>query len=600
MKMLEKKNFWLVMLLVFTILTSGIQAPVLAAESAKQGTITVIGTDETNPLLMETTIELGDNETATQSLIKAVGETNVEFTDTSFGKMLTGINGVRAEGTNYWAFFINGVSAQVGSDTYLVQNGDKLTFRLTDYTKPAQNTVSLKVVDSEKNTVANLSSLEFIGQANAFQLLQVALGNDKVGYTDTQYGKMITSINGIQAEGTNYWAFYVNGQMANVGAESYILQPGSQISFQLESWADVPEEGGNEEETPIPPRTVSGEEIQAAVDSTVQYIMKSDIGEWEVIALRQAGKTVPANYLESVKALVKERQGKFSRITDTERYVLGILAAGGDPTNIEGYNLVASIYNGNVTKQGLNGVAYALIALDSANFIVPETAVWTREKLVNHLLDRQNADGGWAWDESTTSDIDTTAMILTALSPYKNQEGVIDHVEAAVQYVAAQYQNSKIDNSSTAAQVIIALSALGMDANGAPFTKDNSSLFQYFLTFQNKDGGFDWQGGDESDVFTTSQAIQALVAYQLHAQGKGALYQMTLVEQKPAPEQPVEETPQEGQPSATPTQTNDETASQVGHRLPDTATNMYNLLALGLLLILVGSIFYVKQRKQKA
>lgn len=57
---------------------------------------------------------------------------------------------------------------------------------------------------------------------------------------------------------------------------------------------------------------------------------------------------------------------------------MGALAAGEDPTNIEGYNLVQAIYNGNVTKQGLNGVAYALIALDSANFEVPSSAKWTR------------------------------------------------------------------------------------------------------------------------------------------------------------------------------------------------------------------------------
>ncbi|MFJ5712910.1 DUF4430 domain-containing protein [Neobacillus sp. NPDC093127] len=600
----NRKNLAMVLLLVFALFTSGFQTPALAANQEKQGTITVIGTDAANPLLPETTVQFGESKTATQALVNAVGESNIEFTDTTYGKMLTAIKGEKAEGTHFWAFFINGVSAQVGADNYIVHNGDKLTFRLSDWTKTPESMVSLKVVDGDKKIVNNLPDIEVIGTPTAFQLLQVALGPEKVGFSESQYGKMITSINGLEAEGTNYWAFYIDGQMASVGADSYALKSGNQISFQLESWQDVPADGGaggDGQPNPnpnSPAGTVSDADLQAAVDAVSQYVLKSQIGEWEAVALKQAGKTIPASYLEAVKALVKEREGKFTRITDTERYVLGILAAGGDPTNIEGYDLVQAIYNGNVTKQGLIGVSYALIALDSAEFSVPADALWTQDKLVNYLAERQNADGGWAWDESATSDIDTTAMIVTALAPYRNQAGIKEKVDASIEYLAAQYKAAKIDNSSTAAQVIIALSALGMDANASLFASDNSSLFQYFLSFQNADGGFDWQGGDVSDVFTTSQAFQALVAYQLFAQGKGSLYHLPLVaEQTPDVESPEAESPQVEEPSIE-KEKPEETVK--GHTLPNTAANMYNLLALGLFLMMAGSVIYMKQRKRKS
>lgn len=600
----NRKNLALVLLLVFALFTSGFQTPVLAANQEKQGTITVIGADAANPLLPETTVQFGESETATQALVNAVGESNIEFTDTTYGKMLTAIKGEKAEGTHFWAFFINGVTAQVGADNYVVHNGDKLTFRLTDWTKTPESMVSLKVVDGDKKIVNNLSDIEVIGTPTAFQLLQVALGPEKVGFSETQYGKMITSINGLEAEGTNYWAFYIDGQMASVGADSYPLKSGNQISFQLESWQNNPEDGGDGQPNPNPPAgTVSNADLQAAVDAVSQYALKSQIGEWEAIALKQAGKTIPASYLEAVKALVKEREGKFTRITDTERYVLGILAAGGDPTNIEGYDLVQAIYNGNVTKQGLIGVSYALISLDSAEFSVPADALWTKDKLVNYLAEKQNADGGWAWDESSTSDIDTTAMIVTALAPYRNQPGVKEKVDASIEYLAAQYQTSKIDNSSTAAQVIIALSALGMDANASLFASDNSSLFQYFLSFQNADGGFDWQGGDVSDVFTTSQAFQALVAYQLFTQGKGSLYHLPLAaEQKPEVEKPEVVSPEAESPQVEDTSLEKEKQGETvkGHALPNTAANMYNLLALGLFFMMAGSVFYMMQRKRKA
>jgi LPXTG-motif cell wall-anchored protein len=596
----KQRNIWLVLLLVVSMLTSGFQATVLAAEQSPQSTVKVMGVDEGNPLQTETVVELTGSENATEALIKAVGEENVEFLDTAYGRMLNGIKGLKAEGTHFWAFYINGIMAPVGADAYQVMSGDKLSFRYTDWTKPAENTASLKVFDKADQTLNDSQAITFFDNPTAFDLLFVTLGADKVEYLDTQYGKMITSINGIAAEGTYFWAFYVNGQSATVGADSYQLKPGDEISFKYKSWEDAPVDDDNDNGTTPPAEgTVSETELNHSVEAATQYVLSHEITEWEAIALRGAGKTIPSNYLEKVKSIIKEKQGSFSRITDTERYVLGILAAGANPTNIEGYNLVDSIYNGNVTKQGLNGVAYALLALDSANFEIPATAKWTRESLVDYLLERQNADGGWAWDGSATSDIDTTGMVLTALAPYKNQSVVTAKVEVAVQFLTDQYNEAKIDNSSTAAQVIIALSALGIDSNGSLFTKDDSSLLQLLISFQNADGGFDWQGGDVSDVFSTQQGIQAVVAYQLFVQGKGSLYHIPVIAQEPETEDPVLENPETENPvTESPVEPTEQTNTN-GHKLPNTATDSYNLLLAGMLLMLIGGIYFCIQTRRR-
>ena len=594
--MLNRKNLWMVMLFVITLLTSNFQVPVLAADQVSQGTVTVIGMDAEHPILDGKSVQTRDKETALEALVDAIGQGNVELTDTKYGKMINGINGVKADNSHFWAFFINGISAQVGADGYLIQKGDNLTFRLTDFTQPQQNTVSLKVMDSKQNTVKSYSDIGVIGSPTAVQLLQVVLGNENVGFTETQYGKMITSLNGMEAGKNQFWAFYVDGKMANVGADSYKLQGGNQISFQLESFADSSDGGANGEAAPtIPSGTISKADLQKAINNASQYVLKSaPAGEWEVISLKQAGKSIPGNYLSSVETLVKDKQGKFNKITDTERYVLGILAAGGNPTNVAGYDLVKAIYDGNVTKQGLIGVSYALVALDSANFTVSDSAEWTREKLIKYLTESQNADGGWAWDGSLTSDPDTTAMILTALAPYQNQADVREKVKSAVNYLSGQFKAGKIDNSSTAAQAIIALTALNINPQDALFSKDNTGIVQYFLSFQNMDGGFDWQGGDESDAFTTSQAFQALVAYQLFTEGKGSIYHLPLTASnntgevvKPKKEQSAS------------TQVKEQGAS-TGHSLPNTATNAANLVLAGLLLIIIGSGFYFVKRRQNA
>lgn len=381
------------------------------------------------------------------------------------GASINSIKGSEIKRIIFWAFYVNGISSQVNYDQYKVQNEDQLTFTYINWNDPAPS-VSVKVVDENNEDLLTIAyPVNFVGETTALNLLKALVGLGKL----------------------NYKTLYINGAPSEVDAESYILNNGDQITFQYDS-------SGDETETEPPVTPISQETLKTAIDQVVAYYQNQQVDEWTLIALKQAGKEIPESYLNNYKKLIKEQQGKFRKITDTERYTLAILAAGGDPTNIEGYNLVESIYQADVTKQGLIGVAYALLAFDSANFEIPETALWTREKVISYLLDRQNQDGGWAWDESTTSDIDTTGMIVAALAPYKDQAVVKEKVDSAVLYLSEQFQASKIDNSSTAAQVIIALSALGIDANSALFAKDNSSLVQFLLTFQNADGGFDWMG----------------------------------------------------------------------------------------------------------
>ena len=63
----QKNKIWLVMVLVLTLLTYGVQAPALAAEG-NQGSVSVIGLDEANPLFAETTVEVGGNETCNRGI----------------------------------------------------------------------------------------------------------------------------------------------------------------------------------------------------------------------------------------------------------------------------------------------------------------------------------------------------------------------------------------------------------------------------------------------------------------------------------------------------------------------------------------------------
>lgn len=55
--------------------------------------------------------------------------------------------------------------------------------------------------------------------------------------------------------------------------------------------------------------------------------------------------------------------------TDNARYVLTVTALGYDATDVAGYDLTAPLQGLDyVRKQGVNGVIYTLLALDSANY----------------------------------------------------------------------------------------------------------------------------------------------------------------------------------------------------------------------------------------
>ena len=94
--------------------------------------------------------------------------------------------------------------------------------------------------------------------------------------------------------------------------------------------------------------------------------------EWKILGLKRGNIEVPSDYYETyynnlVKVL-KEKDGNLSRTKYSEysRVIIALTALGYDPTDVGGYNLVEKLFDfNNVSKQGINGVIFALMALDT-------------------------------------------------------------------------------------------------------------------------------------------------------------------------------------------------------------------------------------------
>lgn len=271
--------------------------------------------------------------------------------------------------------------------------------------------------------------------------------------------------------------------------------------------------------------------------------------EWEIIDLARYGYTnVPMyeTYYASVEEKVKETGAIIhkDKVTENERTILALTALGVDCTDVAGYNILEPLYDETyVTKQGINGVVFGLLAIDAANApdSLEEDGTNIREFLVQRILEAELAAGGWAFYGSAT-DPDMTGMAIQALAPYYDTNtDVKEAVDRALDKLSgmmtddAGYESWGSVNSESAAQVVTALSALGIDADTDPrFVKNGISVLDNLISFKDETtGGFRHIKKDQNgnvygeNAMATQQGTYALVAYYRYKHGMPALYDMS-------------------------------------------------------------------------
>ena len=261
-------------------------------------------------------------------------------------------------------------------------------------------------------------------------------------------------------------------------------------------------------------------------------------GEWMVIGLARSGRPVPAGYYDNVVEYVKAKADANERlhpakVTDNARVILGLTAIGKDVTNVGGHNLLKGLDNmAYVQTQGINGPIFTLIALDSHNY--PTMGDVTREKLIQVILDAQLTDGGWNLS-GENADPDMTAMAIQALAPYyKTNETVKAAVDKALEALSALQRNDGgfaswgTINSESCAQVIVALTALGIDPTAdSRFVKNGNTVLDALAGFYVTGGGFQHTAGGERNGMATEQGYYALAAYYRFVNAQTRLYDMS-------------------------------------------------------------------------
>ena len=433
-------------------------------------------------------------------------------------------------------------------------------------------TVKVKVDGYNKNghPFTGIPDFTFTGKANedptAWDAVKACLDSAKYTYTGSgTYIKSITDAAGntLKEKGdgkSSGWMFGIavkggNETLPKTTLDNTYLKDGDTLRlFFTDTYIPL-----DPTDPAVPGAEVPGfDEAYAGAKAYIQGAVSAPVvsylfGEWAVLG--QARAKVPlseayiAAYYEKVVAYVKANIGSDGIlrapddkntpvITDNERIALALTAIGKDPANVGGENLLKALQNKDImqvtdtSNTDINGLVMGLLALNSRNY-TSDTS-W----LVQAVLEQQNKDGSWSASADTkpVGDVDMTAMVLQALAPYHKDSGnetVNTAVEKALNWLSGKYR-SGYDSSESCAQVVIALSALNLDANtDARFTKTVEgktlsvlgNLLQYRVA---KNGGFKHQFADKAvNEMATEQALCAMAAYARFTEKANALYDMT-------------------------------------------------------------------------
>ena len=261
-------------------------------------------------------------------------------------------------------------------------------------------------------------------------------------------------------------------------------------------------------------------DLQKLVNETARYMLSAvpapdhaDVGgEWAVLGLARSGyASVPEGYFEGyyakLEAHVKEVQGVLHKrkYTDYSRVIITLSALGKDARDVGGYNLLTPLGDYDKTIwQGLNGPIWSLIALDSANYPMPQNpeakTQATRQMYIDCILAAELDEGGWTLSRRSAADPadpDITGMALQALAKYQNQPAVAAATERALDCMSKKqdenggYSNMwGAANSESVVQVLVALCELGIGWDDPRFVKNGKTLLDNLLTFRTAKGGF--------------------------------------------------------------------------------------------------------------
>jgi len=334
-------------------------------------------------------------------------------------------------------------------------------------------------------------------------LFEILDENFDVGYSDSEYGKYIYSLNHLNPKTGAYIAFSKNGEMSMVGVETSTFEDGDVFSFEV-MWWDMTQKAVDDA-------------IQLFLLNQVDNYVNSSTVEFNVIAalslLGIVDEYVTATEVDSLVSGLT-----LTTVNDYFKAIVKLQSVGANT------NTLINDLNSMVTVGPYGQTAYGLLALDSND----------------HSIDYSSYVTSALIDLDTTSPydlgLDAGGISLVSLSKYSSETGVSALIDEYATWISTSQLPSGgvvtrdiiwgettypgTENAASMSQVIIGLIANDLNPTGEDYSQGDNNLITRLLEYQTSTGSFDWVLGDEYSedlTFSTPQAFLALVVYQTYS-----------------------------------------------------------------------------------
>lgn len=244
-------------------------------------------------------------------------------------------------------------------------------------------------------------------------------------------------------------------------------------------------------------------------------------GDWYALALLQGGEDTDLS--QYVQALLAYAAGSPSQSASTRQRTALLLNACGFADDPYAVDTPAAT----IGKQGIMSLIFGLHLLNNGFSCDGHDP----EEIVCMLLALEKDGGGWAVSGSY-ADADVTSMALQALAPYYDQNAEVAAAsERALAFLSRiQTENGGFcsygrENAESAAQVVIALTALRIDPRTDPrFLKNGLSALDAIRTYITPEGEVTHLPGGEPSEMARAQVFLAGTALWRFDRGKGSVF----------------------------------------------------------------------------
>ncbi|MCL2089146.1 MAG: hypothetical protein FWH14_06660 [Oscillospiraceae bacterium] len=256
-----------------------------------------------------------------------------------------------------------------------------------------------------------------------------------------------------------------------------------------------------------------------ALNDAINFISGREPGDYYLISTGMAGRGANIRTVSGLISDIHAKGGSYTKPSEMARDILSLTFLRENPFLAGGEtNLISLLADfDNIESEGAMGVIFALLALDSNDY--DYTGKHTRENLIDIILQYRNDDGGFSLYKEQNSDIETTALAVTALSAYAD---TAESVSAAQDYLLRKFKSGEIETADAMSRLIVSIAAAG--GNYDNYSIYGIGIVDALLSFQDRNGGFNHSNiTDDANIDSTEQAVIALVAvrnnlnpYRLH------------------------------------------------------------------------------------